>query len=189
MLWKLVTILKKLPLGKLSKDTILKGYSALKEIEKELQGKGNKDKLSQLSSEFYRYIPHDFKFQNMSQFIINTKEKLKEKQDLVDSLSDIRITAEITDAVDKNGEDSHELDLKYKKLNCKIEPLSSSTAEYKALTQILNMDHSTAAYPTIKLLEIFKLNREGEAKKNSKRILETENCYGTDLHFQTGEEF
>ena len=51
------------------------------------------------------------------------------------------------------------------------------------------MDHSTAAYPTIKLLEIFKLNREGEAKKNSKRILETENCYGTDLHFQTGEEF
>ena len=84
MLWKLVTILKKLPLGKLSKDTILKGYSALKEIEKELQGKGNKDKLSQLSSEFYRYIPHDFKFQNMSQFIINTKEKLKEKQDLVD---------------------------------------------------------------------------------------------------------
>ena len=108
---------KKLPLGKLSKDTITKGYSALKEIEKELDGETSNDKLSQLSSEFYRYIPHDFKFQNMSHFIINTKDKLKEKLDLIDSLRDIRITAEITDAVDKDKDKTHELDLKYTKLN------------------------------------------------------------------------
>ena len=53
-------ILKKLPLLKLSKDKITKGYLALKEIEKELNEVASNDKFSQLSSEFYRYIPHDF---------------------------------------------------------------------------------------------------------------------------------
>ena len=161
---------KKLPLGKLSKDTITKGYSALKEIEKELDGKTSNDKLSQLSSEFYRYIPHDFKFQNMSNFIINTKDKLKEKLDLIDSLRDIRITAEITDAVDKDKDKTHELDLKYTKLNWKIEPLDPSSKEYQTLVQTLDINHSSTDYPKIKWLEIFKLWREGEAEKFKKDI-------------------
>lgn len=69
---------KKMPLGKLSSNTIKEGYATLKKIEKAL-AKKNKNELADLSSEFYRHIPHDFKFQHMSNFIINTEEKLKEK--------------------------------------------------------------------------------------------------------------
>ena len=106
----------------------------------------------------------------MCHFIINTKDKLKEKLDLIDSLSDIRITAEITDAVDKDKDKTHELDLKYKKLNWKIEPLDPKSKEYQTLVQTLDINHSSTGRWKIKWLEIFKLWREGEAKKFKKHI-------------------
>ncbi|MCO5553107.1 hypothetical protein L7F22_006628 [Adiantum nelumboides] len=55
----------KMPLGKLSKATILKGYEALKRIAAVLEGSAA-GMLERLSSEFYTVIPHDFGFQRMS---------------------------------------------------------------------------------------------------------------------------
>lgn len=54
----------------------------MKKIEAVLEKK-SKESLADLSSKFYTYIPHDFKMQKMSNFIIDTSEKLKEKMDLV----------------------------------------------------------------------------------------------------------
>jgi poly [ADP-ribose] polymerase len=51
----------KLPLGKLGRDTLQKGYAALMKIEDVLQGKERGD-LYELSSEFYSHIPHSFGF-------------------------------------------------------------------------------------------------------------------------------
>ena len=52
---------KKMPLGKLSKDTIKKGYTVLTKISEVLEGKTKGDLLS-LSGEFFTVIPHDFGF-------------------------------------------------------------------------------------------------------------------------------
>jgi poly [ADP-ribose] polymerase 2/3/4 len=54
---------KKMPLGKLSKSNIEKGYKILTEIAEELKGKKARNKLETLSSDFYSFIPHDFGFQ------------------------------------------------------------------------------------------------------------------------------
>lgn len=54
---------KKMPLGKLSKSNIEKGYKILNEIAVELKGKKNRNKIETLSSDFYSFIPHDFGFQ------------------------------------------------------------------------------------------------------------------------------
>jgi len=51
---------KKLPLGKLSKETIKKGYEVLKKIADQLDEVYNLEKLLDLSSDFYTTIPHDF---------------------------------------------------------------------------------------------------------------------------------
>jgi poly [ADP-ribose] polymerase 2/3/4 len=160
---------KKLPLGKLSKATIKNGFTVLKNIENALKKKGKKEELSSLSSEFYRHIPHDFKFQHMSKFIIDTEEKLKEKLMLVETLSDIQITAEITNNAE-DDEDLNELDAKYKRLNCKIEPLSPNSKEYQTLLKAAIIQHSVTTNLKIKVLDIFKINREGEAKKFKKDI-------------------
>mgnify|MGYP001382707378 CR=1 FL=1 len=54
---------KKMPLGKLSKTNIEKGYKILSDIAECLKKKNQKDQIEKLSSDFYSYIPHDFGFQ------------------------------------------------------------------------------------------------------------------------------
>ena len=48
-----------MPLGKLSKGQIAKGFDVLDDIEKELNA-NRTAKLNDLSSRFYTVIPHDF---------------------------------------------------------------------------------------------------------------------------------
>ena len=54
------TDIKKMPLGKLSKGQIAKGFEALEEIEAALKKKAPKSQLSTLTSKFYTLIPHSF---------------------------------------------------------------------------------------------------------------------------------
>jgi poly [ADP-ribose] polymerase 2/3/4 len=81
--------IKKLPLGELSKETILQGYQILSNIEQTLMKKAKYD-LAKLSGEFYTLIPHNFGFQKMSNFTINTDVMLKSKLDLIQTLVDIQ---------------------------------------------------------------------------------------------------
>ena len=63
---------QKMPLGKLSKETVLKGYAILSNIEKELNGKSNAQVLANLSGDFYTNIPHNFGRMNMARFVIDS---------------------------------------------------------------------------------------------------------------------
>ena len=49
-----------MPLGKLSKVQIAKGFEILEQIEDALKKKKGRSVLEQLSSQFYTAIPHDF---------------------------------------------------------------------------------------------------------------------------------
>jgi poly [ADP-ribose] polymerase 2/3/4 len=162
--------IKKLPLGKLSKNTITKGYSVLKQIETELNGRANKDTLSNLSSEFYRHIPHDFKFQHMSNFIINTMDKLKEKLKLVEALGDIQIAAEIMNEIEDADDDLNELDAQYKKMKCSIVPLEPNDQRYDDLMKCVTTTHGSTHGFGIKPLEIFEIKREGEEDRFNDKI-------------------
>lgn len=110
---------KKLPLGKLSKDTIKSGYSVLKELEQVIMGKKKGD-CAELSSRFYTLIPHDFGFSKMSAHIIKSKEQLKAKLELVEQLADIEIAKRLLDEDTHTKEQINELDSNYKKLKCKL---------------------------------------------------------------------
>lgn len=85
---------KRLPLGELSSETVLKGYKILRNIELCL-AKKSKTSLEDLSSQFYTFIPHNFGMAKMSQFIINTPEKVKEKLELIQNLVDIQVAHDI----------------------------------------------------------------------------------------------
>lgn len=63
---------KKMPLGKLSKDNILRALNILKELSDEVNSKSKSNKIEMLCNDFYSYIPHDFGFKKMSEFILNT---------------------------------------------------------------------------------------------------------------------
>jgi poly [ADP-ribose] polymerase len=62
----------KMPLGKLAKSSILKGYEILKEIMNEIKGSNKEGVVRQLSGSFYSEIPHNFGFQNMLNFVLDS---------------------------------------------------------------------------------------------------------------------
>ena len=115
---------KKLPLGKLGKETLLQGYEILKQIEIVLKSVNHSSKeLNDLSSKFYSLIPHDFGFNKIQSFIIKDLDFLKKKVDLIESLSDIQIATKILD----DTKDTNDIiDQYYRKLECNIEPLMTN---------------------------------------------------------------
>ena len=72
---------KKMPLGKLSKPQIAKGFAALEAIEEALKSSAPRSRLAELSSTFYTIIPHDFG-RRVPPVIVN-QEMLQKKFDML----------------------------------------------------------------------------------------------------------
>ena len=78
--------LKRMPLGDLSQETVLKGYQILREIEKTIKNHSTPNKsqtLAQLSGQFYTNIPHNFGMAKLMNFVIDDSEKIKQKLELI----------------------------------------------------------------------------------------------------------
>ena len=71
---------KKMPLGKLSKSQIAKGFEVLDEMESTMKKKKTTG-LMELSSQFYTIIPHNFGRQRPP--VISTLETVRQKLDML----------------------------------------------------------------------------------------------------------
>ncbi|KAG6703967.1 hypothetical protein I3842_07G112300 [Carya illinoinensis] len=131
----------KLPLGKLSKSTILKGYDVLKRIA-DVIGKSNRKKLEELSGEFYTVIPHDFGFRKMREFVIDSPQKLKHKLEMVEALAEIEVATKLLK--DDTGIEDDPLYSHYQRLHCELTPIGIDSEEFHM---------------------IFKVSREGEPER------------------------
>lgn len=158
---------KKMPLGKLSSATIKQGMEVLKEIETAMQA-NQTSLLTSLSSKFYSLIPHDFGFQKMSQFIINTMDKLKEKVTMIESIADMKIANNIIEATVSNCNPADE---HYLKLKCGITAVDRSDKLFDILsTYVQNTHAKTHSSYGLTILEIYKLEREGEDERFTKDL-------------------
>ena len=92
----------KLPLGKLSQNTLQKGNSVLKEISELLgdpsisipkYGRTQSGALADLTSRYYTLIPHIFG--RATPPVINTVDRLKREAELIESLGEMEIASEI----------------------------------------------------------------------------------------------
>ena len=174
---------QKMPLGKLSPVTLTTGLNILKQIESELKNKNpNSENLKKYSSEFYTQIPHNFGFQKMSNFIINTIEKVKEKIDMINVLSDMKITLKILENVSNEkseeeyeNEEEKQIHDYYKQLNCDIRSISPNEEIYSILNKYLTVkpnkkdsDGFGGYYSyrnRLSLVKAYELNRHGENEK------------------------
>jgi len=143
---------------------IQKGFSVLKDISDALKNKKSSSSIQDLSSEFYSLIPHDFGFKKMQNFIITNNEKVKEKLELLESLRDIQVAYKLMDA---NAEDELLIDSNYKKLKCKIDHVPKKSKEYDLLAEYIN---NTREHSNLEVLEMFKVDREGEDKRFTKNL-------------------
>ncbi|XP_057782300.1 poly [ADP-ribose] polymerase 2 isoform X2 [Salvia miltiorrhiza] len=153
---------EKLPLGKLSKATVLKGYDVLKRIA-DVIGQADRKTLEQLSGEFYTVVPHDFGFKKTSLFIIDTPQKLKMKLEMVEALGEIEVAMKlIEDATDMEDP----LYSQYKRLHCELMPLEVHSEEYSMIERYTKNTHAkTHSNYDVDIIQIFKVSREGESER------------------------
>ena len=157
-----------MPLGKLSVTTIKQGMEVLKEIEAALQSPSNSSLLSTLSSKFYSLIPHDFGFKHMSQFIVNTAEKLKEKVVMLENISDMKIANTILESSSTNLDPADE---HYLKLKCGLSPIERNDPLFAILeTYVKNTHAKTHNSYDLRVMEIYKLDKEGEDERFRKDL-------------------
>lgn len=154
---------EKLPLGKLSKSTILKGYGVLKRIA-DVIGQSDRKLLEQLSGEFYTIVPHDFGFRKMRDFVIDTTQKLKCKLEMVEALGEIEVATKLLK--DDIGMQEDPLYSHYKRLHCDLIPLEADSKESNMILKYLKNTHAkTHSSYTVDIIQIFRVSRDGEAER------------------------
>ncbi|XP_029455379.1 protein mono-ADP-ribosyltransferase PARP3 isoform X2 [Rhinatrema bivittatum] len=158
---------KKMPLGKLSKQQIAKGFEALEEIESTMQKSHSRSQLEELSSRFYTIIPHNFG--RMRPPIIDTSEVIQNKKDMLLVLADIELAQNLQAEKVKEEkkevleEVPHPLDKDYEILKCELSLLDPESDEYKLIDTYVEM--TGPSYKKLEILHIWKVNREHEDKR------------------------
>ncbi|XP_074139475.1 protein mono-ADP-ribosyltransferase PARP3 isoform X1 [Sminthopsis crassicaudata] len=156
---------KKMPLGKLSKQQIAKGFEALEALEAALQKSADTKELEELSSRFYTIIPHNFG--RMRPPPINSREVLQAKKDMLLVLADIELAQALKAGQEeeeqkiKMEEVPHPLDRDYGLLKCQLQLLATDTHEYKLIEIYLKK----TGWPHLRILHVWKINREGEGER------------------------
>lgn len=157
---------KKMPLGKLSKPQIAKGFDVLEEIQAALDLKQPVAKLRELSSKFYTVIPHSFGRKLPP--TIDTAETLQKKKDMLLVLGDIELAQSMqkekvkTSAKKETKEIPHPLDVKYTLLKCGLEHVSPKTEEFKIIDTYVK---ATGSYR--QLLNVWRVDRHSESDRFS----------------------
>lgn len=159
----------KMPLGKLSKDNIKRGYEILKELYDEIKtGKKRQTEIVRLTNDFFSYIPHDFGFAHMSTFILDTEPKVKQKIEMLESLTEIKIATTI---LNEAKTDENKIDSNYAKLNREIHPVDKDTDEFKVIDQYLQTTHGKhhTSY-SLEIVDLFSVSSDMENVRYTKDI-------------------
>ena len=166
----------KLPLGKLSKTTILRGFQQLKDLAALFDDPSlamSKWNMSapaateHLSNTFYSVIPHAFGRNRPP--IIRDSTLLKKEVELLESLSDMKDAVDIM-KIDKKTKDTvHPLDKQYLGLGMKeMEPLDHKSNEYTMLADYLQKSKGGTHGIKYTVDEIFRIERDGEYSRFDK---------------------
>lgn len=156
----------KCPLGQLTNKQIDDGRARLNSakdiVEKNKISQNDKDKLLELTNEFYSLIPHNLGSGargQMTELLLNTKEKINQKEYDLDTLLDAKdLNIELT---------GNDVDLKYKSLDTEISFIDHSDVLFNWLGRMI---HETRAsnhrhLGNITLLNAWYINRNGERDK------------------------
>ncbi|CAK9216513.1 unnamed protein product [Sphagnum troendelagicum] len=154
--------MSEMPLGKLSKRHIEKGYQVLTEIQNIMA----KDELSAVkdgllvdaSNRFFTLIP------TVHPSVISDHTILKSKIGMLEALQDIEIASKFLGGSKGEEEDDEDpLDTQYKKLQCHISPLPHDSADFELVEKYLKRTHApTHTEWALELEDVYAVEREGE---------------------------
>lgn len=106
----------------------------------------------------------------MSNFIIKDKQMLQDKLDLVTQLSEIQIATEIIEKADEDSSKVNEMDIKYKNMKCKLDPVKEESDEFKLIKKFLNTTDNKQWGKPLVLKDLFKVERGGEKERFDTKV-------------------
>ncbi|RYP68237.1 hypothetical protein DL770_008473 [Monosporascus sp. CRB-9-2] len=160
----------KLPLGKLSKTTITRGFQALKDLSALLddptlaQSKYQTQfpqAAEQLSNLFYTIIPHSFGRNRPP--VIRDQTMLKKEIELLESLGDMKDASLLMKSDKKDVERINVLDRQFQGLGMnEMTPLSNTSDEFRELKDYLMNTRGATHSANYQIAQIFRIERQGE---------------------------
>ncbi|KAJ4485480.1 PARP-domain-containing protein [Lentinula aciculospora] len=164
----------KLPLGKLSKATILKGFAALKALSEVIDNHNSEEAkkwggqqagCAELTNRYYSIIPHDFG--RTKPPAIRTQDALKRELELVDALGDMEIATELmqaSTASDGEGNPVNPLDAQFNSLSLNnMDPVERNSNEFKTLENYMSDTHGkTHGHIKTRVKNVYRVERSVE---------------------------
>ncbi|KAI3678826.1 hypothetical protein L6452_38129 [Arctium lappa] len=151
-----------MPLGKLSKSNIQKGFEVLTELQNLLNKATDNPVVKEsmivdASNRFFTVIP------SVHPHVIKDEDDFKSKVKMLEALQDIEIASRLV-GFDVDNDDS--LDDKYKKLQCEMVPLPHDSDDFRLVEKYLQTTHApTHTDWALELEEVFTVERQGEFDK------------------------
>ncbi|XP_036386135.1 protein mono-ADP-ribosyltransferase PARP3 [Megalops cyprinoides] len=155
---------KKMPLGKLSKLQIAKGFDVLEEIEEAVKQRKGQALLQELSSKFFTTIPHNFGRTRPP--VIDSDQIIEKKKEMLLVLADIELAQSLkaeSEEEETVKEVPHPLDQHYQSLKCDLSLLDKDTEDFKVIEAYLKATANSYRPPVIK--DVWKVNRHKEAER------------------------
>lgn len=164
----------KLPLGKLSKASILKGFEVLKELAEVIedpnpakfaQSGGINEVCAELSGRYYSLIPHNFGRARPT--IISNMSLLKHELEVLDNLGEMEVAHKIitsNSSTDEDGNVVNPLDMHFNSLGLSMmEPVGRESKEFDVLQAYVHDTHGhTHAWYKVNVQHIFRIGRDAE---------------------------
>ncbi|KAF2024322.1 PARP-domain-containing protein [Setomelanomma holmii] len=159
----------KLPLGKLSKGTIARGFQALKDLSVLLDNTDaeSRAEIQRLSDRYHSLIPHAFGRDRPP--VIQDNDHLKREIELLESLSDMKEAAAMLKSSLKDDGGIHQLDRQFNGLGMnEMSPLDPRSQEYSELSAYLNSSKGATHHLSYEVEDIFRIERQGEIERFEK---------------------
>ena len=149
---------KKLPLGKISSSQLKKAEDILNTIKKMIlkDDDPSETKLNQLSSEFYTYVPLDFK-RSEKPLLIDEEEIVDKYLDMVNELKNITVTYKL---IKNNKNKSNNLENIYDNLDTDITPLDKEKPIYKQLVKYIKNSQGGTHPCKLDILNIYRVEKD-----------------------------
>ncbi|KAH9869979.1 hypothetical protein J1614_006900 [Plenodomus biglobosus] len=159
----------KLPLGKLSKATIARGFQALKDLAVLLDKNDadSRDEVERLSNQYFSVIPHAFGRNRPP--VIRDDRAVKREIEVLESLSDMKEAAAMLKSQLKDDSGVHQLDKQFRGLNMnEMTALDPKSEEFTELDAYLNNSKGATHHMSYAVQDIFRIERNGEFERFEK---------------------
>lgn len=163
----------KLPLGKLSQTTILRGFQALKDLSALLDdpslamSKYQRDFVTateQLSNLYLTLIPHAYGRNKPP--VIRSQDMLKKEIELLESLSDMKDALSSVKEKEKEKEKINLMDRQFQGLGLEeMTPLDKESNEFTQLQDYLVETRGATHSANYQVEQIFRIERQGEKSR------------------------